>query len=1770
MKRVISLALSILMVLTAFPCISVLASAESGGSLSFIPAEPKYVYENYDGYFSNDYNGEEFFYYHCPDFVAGDILRVTKNDGTVTDYVYDPENGYDSMFMSPPGDCMEYADFGDDQYYEHWELGSRYTYTIYCDEGSVDVPVEVRENPVKSISYTPGDPDRYVYIENVNGYYSTDNYGNEFFYYYYSYNHEEDTLTVNYKDGSSENYVYTHDDWNWFYISDGGEKIEEYDVTFYNNQYQNHWLVGKENYLTVSYFGVETKIPVTIKENPVKSISYTPGDPDRYVFFENTNGYVNEDDNGEEYFYYWYSYENEGDILTVNYKDGRTVDYVYSHDNDWNWFYISADGEKIKSNDVRFNDDQYKNHWLKGKENYFTVSYLNAEVKVPVTIKENPVKSISYTPGDPDRYVYIENINGYYSTDNDGNEFFYYYYSYNHEEDTLTVNYKDGSSENYVYTHDDDWNWFYISDGGEKIEEDDVSVYNNQYQNHWLVGKENYLTVSYFGVETKIPVTIKENPVKSISYTPGDPDRYVYIENVDGYYSTDNDGNEFFYYYYSYNHEEDTLTVNYKDGSSENYVYTHDDDWNWFFISEDGEKINSDDVSSEDTQYQNHWLKGKENYFTVSYLNAEVKVPVTIKENPVKSISYTPAYPEDFEYIENTDGYINYDENGEFFEYYVRRSEGDILTVNYKEGIKKDFVYGYNDNYDWFYTSADGEVIDGFDVDYYSRQYEEHWLPGQENYVYVSYLGAETKIPVTIKENNVASIQFIPINPVTYMENTHGYIVNYNYENEYFCYYVPSFKVGDILRITDKKGAATDYTYKYIDENDDYAFVSKSGDRISRYDVERRDNQYENHWTAGTKNEYYVYYFGKTATVNVTITENPVKSISYSFGSKKINAETDAVYSMGEQGSAHFDFWAGTYPEAGAKLTLNLKNGTKETYTYNGEDYICGKKAIRGYDVDFRYDGTMYDEKSTAITVDVEYMGAKFTTSIPIAKSTVKSLEYIPATEIVLKTYKDTYGTQNDDGTFCVNYYGSQGDKIKINYTDGASKTLVYDKEKGFCYPNGDYVSLSFSTDTQGLKIGKNTCYVEYSGKVASFAVTLKDSGFSSVKYVSANGSKSLYNNMEPDELGNGKYRYMTNIFESGDKIVLTCKDGTVKTYIYTVKDYGGFGDVYFVNEKNNGDFLYSGNIFCYVDVDTREPLKGIYNATLECMGCKTTVPIEFIDNNVYGIDFVPVNKKINTFKDAMSSRTYSADNSKTNFYTYYSSSFNKGDVLKVTYSDGKTEQFTFDGTIFKTASGKKLPGRINKEVSATSSDKRYMVSYAGVYQNYNFELVNDVKSVTFVSEKDIVVDSTKYTEKASFVTDDDDYVVSSDVFEYYEEPNIFDYGYIKVTYTDGTTEIFKNKNGIFTDGTGNASKHGCDFDGFQYQTPWKEGTGNYIYLSFMGRTVKIPVTVKKPCSHKYTATVVKPTCTKDGYTLHKCSLCGDSYKDTVVKAKGHTYKNGICSVCGDWQNVKKAPTVTVANSSKGVSVTWTKVLGADGYYIYRKKSTDKSFSKLATVKGVSSLSYTDTKASGNTKYVYTVKPYKGSTAGAYDKTGKTILFLSAPTTKAANKNGYINVSWNKISGATGYVIYKKTGSGSYKKLTTIKSGSTVSYKDKSVKSGTTYSYYVKAYNGSTYSGYKASSAIMYLTAVKISSATSGKSGITVKWGKISASKGYTVYRKTGSGSYSKLATVKGATKVSYLDKSAKKGKTYTYYVVAYNGNYKGTYANTKACKDKY
>ena len=50
---------------------------------------------------------------------------------------------------------------------------------------------------------------------------------------------------------------------------------------------------------------------------------------------------------------------------------------------------------------------------------------------------------------------------------------------------------------------------------------------------------------------------------------------------------------------------------------------------------------------------------------------------------------------------------------------------------------------------------------------------------------------------------------------------------------------------------------------------------------------------------------------------------------------------------------------------------------------------------------------------------------------------------------------------------------------------------------------------------------------------------------------------------------------------------------------------------------------------------------------------------------------------------------------------------------------------------------------------------------------------------------------------------------------------------------------------------------------------------------------------------HDYKTTVVAPTCSERGYTIYECSTCREKFNAAYVPALGHSFANGVCSVCG-------------------------------------------------------------------------------------------------------------------------------------------------------------------------------------------------------------------------------------------------------------------------------
>ncbi len=257
-------------------------------------------------------------------------------------------------------------------------------------------------------------------------------------------------------------------------------------------------------------------------------------------------------------------------------------------------------------------------------------------------------------------------------------------------------------------------------------------------------------------------------------------------------------------------------------------------------------------------------------------------------------------------------------------------------------------------------------------------------------------------------------------------------------------------------------------------------------------------------------------------------------------------------------------------------------------------------------------------------------------------------------------------------------------------------------------------------------------------------------------------------------------------------------------------------------------------------------------------------------------------------------------------------------------------------------------------------------------------------------------------------------------------------------------------------------------------------------------------------------------------------------------------------------------------NHYSGIKVSWKKVSGATNYNIYRKSENSTSWEHIGIV-NKSKLYYIDQDVTNLKSYKYTVRAYDDNGVSHYNTTGVGTKYVAAPKISTfKNTSEGVQLGWKKVSGATSYRIYRKAENGSWKLIKKL-DNSTFKYIDTDVKSGVKYKYAVKAVGSGKVSGYYTKT-IEYLKKPVISSAKSTKSGVTIKYSKTAGAEKYRIYRKVnGEDEWTRIATVKGASTVSYTDKTAKKGVTYRYTVRAFSSSYKSAYDKTGyKIKDKY
>lgn len=297
----------------------------------------------------------------------------------------------------------------------------------------------------------------------------------------------------------------------------------------------------------------------------------------------------------------------------------------------------------------------------------------------------------------------------------------------------------------------------------------------------------------------------------------------------------------------------------------------------------------------------------------------------------------------------------------------------------------------------------------------------------------------------------------------------------------------------------------------------------------------------------------------------------------------------------------------------------------------------------------------------------------------------------------------------------------------------------------------------------------------------------------------------------------------------------------------------------------------------------------------------------------------------------------------------------------------------------------------------------------------------------------------------------------------------------------------------------------------------------------------------------------------------------------TIYGVKGtaaETYakENGFNSVLSE-KLILSTPSVKIANTAKGVKVTWNAVEKAESYIVYRStyNASTKKWSKWSAIKkGETTTSFVDGKVSLGTYYKYTVRAVNGSVMSGYKSTSG-LKYNVTPTVKVANDLSGIKVSWSTAANATGYRVYRSEYNAQTKKWSGWKSRGTAkanvtSWVDKKVTSGVQYKYTVRAVNEKILSNYNKNGAGTLYLGVPTVKIANNANGIKVSWSKVAGSKGYTVYRSEYvNGTWTKwknMGTAKN-TKTSWVDKSVVSGVQYKYTARTINGNYKSTYKET-------
>ncbi|MGN0624414.1 MAG: leucine-rich repeat protein [Oscillospiraceae bacterium] len=214
----------------------------------------------------------------------------------------------------------------------------------------------------------------------------------------------------------------------------------------------------------------------------------------------------------------------------------------------------------------------------------------------------------------------------------------------------------------------------------------------------------------------------------------------------------------------------------------------------------------------------------------------------------------------------------------------------------------------------------------------------------------------------------------------------------------------------------------------------------------------------------------------------------------------------------------------------------------------------------------------------------------------------------------------------------------------------------------------------------------------------------------------------------------------------------------------------------------------------------------------------------------------------------------------------------------------------------------------------------------------------------------------------------------------------------------------------------------------------------------------------------------------------------------------------------------------TYTSTGTSFTLNWGKLDGVTGYIVYRFDGTNSKWVKVKTVTGASTTSATVSGFTPGSVIKFKVNAY--ITEGGKTYYGKTNDFLYAAalanakiSTDYTSTGTSFTLNWGKVQGATGYKVYKYSGStGKWVLVKTVTGANTLSTTVSGITPGSVIKYKVNAYlTKGTKTYYGKTNDFLYAAAIAPASFNSSYTATTttaaVSWGKVTGATGYKIYK---------------------------------------------------------